>query len=161
MLASFGLAGAAAGVHEKQRCFSIHGNGSHDFTGVIGQDFVNPVIPAFHEGRSGGVLSGVPSPNEDFLQFVPFFGGNLERNVSGCFVIEQLAVAVIAVHRDQDIALGIGSAHATSLAAEAAKDDGVNHPKPRTCQHGDRQLGNHGHVNGDAISRLQTAEVAQ
>ena len=99
------------------------------------------MIPAFHEGRSGSVLSGVSSPNEDFLQFVPFFGGNVERNVSGRFVIEQFAVAVIAVHRDQDIALGIGSAHATSLAAEAAKYNGVNHSKSGACQHADRQLG--------------------
>ena len=55
------------------------------------------------------------------------------RNVGARFVIEQFAVPVVAVHRDQDMAAGVGNARAASLAAEAAKHHRVNHcPGART-----------------------------
>ncbi len=55
----------------------------------------------------------------------------------------------------------IGDTHSTSLAAEASKHNRVNHAQAGTGQHGNRQLGDHRHMNGDAISGLQTAEIAQ
>ena len=57
--------------------------------------------------------------------------------------------------------LRIGGAHAASLAAEAAKHNRVNHSQAGAGQHGNRQLGHHRHMNGDAISALQAAEIAQ
>src|SRR5208337_1466559 len=41
MLAAFGLAGAAAGVHKKQRRLGIHGDGSDQFAFEFREHFVN------------------------------------------------------------------------------------------------------------------------
>ena len=37
----------------------------------------------------------------------------------------------------------------------------MDHAQPGAGQHRDRQLGNHGHVDGDAIAALQAGEVAE
>src|SRR5262249_42008141 len=47
------------------------------------------------------------------------------------------------------------------LAAEATEYLRVNHTQPRACEHGDRQLGHHRHVQRHAIAGLQAAKVAQ
>src|SRR6266581_4197407 len=45
---------------------------------------------------------------------------------------------------------------AARLAAEAAEDLRVDDSQARTGQHGDRQLRDHRHVKGDAVSRLES-----
>ena len=161
VLAAFGLSGASAGVHKKQRRFRIHRNGRHDFTHVFGEDLVNPDVAPFHKRRSGGIPTGVPPPNQDLVHVLAFLLGDFQRNLGGSFVVNHLAIAIVTIHRDQNTAARIGGAHAARLAAEPPKHNGVNHPQAGACQHGDRQLGDHRHVNGDAISALQTAEIAQ
>ena len=37
----------------------------------------------------------------------------------------------------------------------------MDYSQPRTGEHGDRQLGDHRHVNGDAVSRFQTGKVTK
>ena len=161
VLAAFGLSGAAAGVHEEQRRLRIHGDGRHDLTRVIGEHFVNPEIAPFHKRRSRRTLAGVPAPDQDLVHHMAFLFGKVQRDVGGRFVVEHLAVAIVTIHRDQDVAGGIGGAQAASLAAEAPKHNRVNHSQAGAGQHGDRQLGNHRHMNGDAVSALQAAEIAQ
>ena len=90
-----------------------------------------------------------------------FLAGNVERDVGAGFVVEHLAVAVIAVHGDQHVAGGIGRAHPAGLTAESAEHDRMNYSQPGAGEHGDRQLGNHRHMDGDAVSCFQSAEVAQ
>ena len=103
----------------------------------------------------------MPPPDQDLVHVLAFLLGVVQRDVGARFVVDHLAVAIVTIHRDQDTAARIGGAHAASLAAEAAKHDGVNHAQAGARQHGDRQLGDHRHMNGDAISALQTTEIAQ
>ncbi len=127
MLASLRLSSAAAGVHEKQRSLRIHREGSHNLTRVVRQNLVHPEIAAFHKRRSGRALARLPPPHQDLIYLMSFLGGYLKRDVGRRFVIEHLAITVIAVHRDQHMALGIRSACAASLAAESAKYDRVDY----------------------------------
>ena len=80
--------------------------------------------------------------------------GNIQGDLGGHFVVNQLAIAIVTIHRDQNVAARIGDAQAASLAAEAPKDHRVNHPQAGACQHANRQLRDHRHMNGDAISGL-------
>src|SRR5580698_6774398 len=97
----------------------------------------------------------MPPPDENLLDFRAFLGGNVDGDVGTGFMIEHLAAAVIAVHGDEDVAARVGDAKSAGLSAEAAEDYGMNHAKARAGQHGDRQLGDHGHVYGDAVSGLE------
>ena len=159
VLAAFGLAGAAAGVHEKQRSFRIHGNRWHDFAREFRKIFVDEEIAAFHKRRSGRVLArdAASKPGPCPPIWPSCLATSSAMSAVG-LVVDQFAVAIVAVHGDQNAAAGIGGAHAASLAAEAAKHNRVDHAQAGASQHGDRQLGNHRHVNGDAIARLQTAK---
>ena len=46
-----------------------------------------------------------------------------------------------------------------AVAGEPAEHLGVDHPEPGAGQHGDRQLRDHGHVQGDPVAGLSAAEV--
>ncbi len=72
-----------------------------------------------------------------------------------------LPCAVVAVGVDEDFAAGIGGAEAAGFAAEAAEDDGVDYAKTRAGQHGDGELRDHGHVDGDAVAGFEFGEVAE
>jgi len=76
-------------------------------------------------------------------------------------VVDPAAVAVVAINVNQDAAAGIGGAQAAGFAGEAAEDDGMNDAEACAGQHGDGQLRNHGHVNGDAIALLETGKALQ
>ena len=76
-------------------------------------------------------------------------------------MIEKLAAAIIGVHRDQHMALGIGDAVRRGLATEAAENLRVNDAEPGAREHRDRKLGHHRHVQRHSVAFLQTAEVSQ
>ena len=100
-------------------------------------------------------------PNEDFVNFLAFFPGDFNSEVRVRFVIYQLPVPIIAIGVNHDAASRIRRAQARSFAAEPSEYHRMNDAQPRAGQHRDRQLRNHGHVNCDAVARLQPAEVAQ
>src|SRR6266478_3673701 len=68
---------------------------------------------------------------------------------------------MIAVGVNEDAAAGIGGAEAAGFAAETAEDHGVNDAEARASQHGDGQLRNHGHVDGDAIAGFESGKIAK
>ena len=78
----------------------------------------------------------MPPPDQNLVHVLAFLLGGIQRDVGGCLVVEQLAVAIVAIHGDQDVAARIGDAHAASLAAEAAKHHRVNHAQACAGQHG-------------------------
>src|ERR1035438_2808257 len=121
MLAAFGFAGAPAGVHKEERGFRVHGNGRHDLTGVIGKNFVDEHIPPFNKGGSGGILARVPAPDQNLIYDLAFLLREIDRDVGGGLVVEHLAVAVVAIHRDQDAAAGVGRAQSASFSAVASE----------------------------------------
>ena len=85
----------------------------------------------------------------------------MHGNIGTRLVINPLAVAVIAVGIDKDTAAGIGGAKTAGFTAEATEDNRVNDTKPRASEHSDGQLGNHGHMDGDAVTGLERREIAE
>src|SRR5581483_1085198 len=59
------------------------------------------------------------------------------------------------------MAAGIGDTLPAGHAGESAEDDGMDDAETRAGEHRDRKLGDERHVNRDAVSRLQPAEIAQ
>src|SRR6202161_4245247 len=127
MLAAFGLPGAAAGVHKKQRSFGIHRNGRDDNACVFRKDLVNPGVATFDKRRSCRTLGRMPPPNQDLVYLLACVLGSIQRDISARFVVDHLAIAVVTIHCDEDAAAGVGGAHAASFAAESSKYNGVNY----------------------------------
>ena len=63
-----------------------------------------------------------------------------------------VAAAVAAVGGDDELRLGVVDAVGQRLGGEAAEDDGVRRADAGAGEHGDRQLGDHRHVDGDAVA---------
>ena len=89
-----------------------------------------------------------------------FFAVSTAMSALG-FVVDPLAIAVVAVGVDEDAAAGIGGTQAAGFSAESAEDDGVNDAEARAGEHGDGQLGDHGHVNGDAVAGFEAGKIAK
>src|SRR5216683_41142 len=161
MLAAFGLAGGAAGVHEEERSFGVLRDGLDGLAAIVFKDFVDEEVAAHDHGRVGSEFTGIAFPDEDLVDGLALFRGGVHGDVRAGFVIDPLAIAAVAVSIDKDAAAGIGGAEATGFAAESAEDDGVDDAKARTGKHGDGQLWNHRHVDGDAIAGFQSGKIAQ
>jgi len=106
-------------------------------------------------------VTGITAPNEDFVDVLAFFSGGFDGDVRIAFVIDPFSVAIVAVCINKDTAAGVGGAETAGFAAESAEDDGVNDAESRAGKHGDGKLGDHGHVNSDAVAGLEAAEVAE
>ena len=161
MLAAFGFAGGAAGVHEEERIFGVHGNGFDDAIAIILEDVVDEEVALHDHRRVGSVAVRIALPDQNLVDVLAFFFGGFDGDIGAGFVVHPAAVAVIAVGIDEDAAAGIGGAQAAGFAGEAAEHDGVNDAEASAGQHGDGQLRNHGHVDGDAIALLQSGKFAQ
>ena len=82
----------------------------------------------------------------------PCSGCRRDRLVGLGLVVDQLAVAVVAVHRDQDAAAGVGDTSTARGAAESAEHLGVNDAETGAGQHGHRQLRHHRQVEGHPVA---------
>jgi len=76
-------------------------------------------------------------------------------------VVEQVAAAVVAVHRDQDVAAGVGDPVSGRGAGEAGEHLRVDDAQAGAGQHGDRQFRDHGHVQRHPVACLEPREIAQ
>ena len=161
MLTAFWLARCSAGVHQEKRIFGLHRNGFDDAIAIILNDVVHEII-AVHDHRrigSKSVRDNAARPAPCRCAGLPFW--RWQRRCRRCLVIDPPAVAMIAVGINQNAAARIRRAQSAGFAGETAEDHGMNHAQPRAGQHRDRQLGNHRHVNGDAIAFLQAGKIAQ
>src|SRR5712691_9583702 len=120
MLATLGLTGSAAGVHEEQRGFGVLRDGLDDLIAVLLQDFVDKVIALQDHGRFGIVFVMEALPDENFVDGLAFFFRGLHGDVGVAFVVDPFAVAVVAVGVDQHAAAGIRGTQAAGFATEAA-----------------------------------------
>src|SRR6266446_3077366 len=161
VLAALGLAGGAAGIHEEERSFGVLRDGLDDLAAIVFQDIVDEEVAARGHGRIGSVFSWVALPDKDLVNLLALFRGGANGDIGAGFVVDPLAVAVVAVGIDEDAAAGISGAKAAGFPAESAEDDGVDDAEPRASEHGDGQLGNHGHVDGDAVAGLEAGEIAE
>ena len=112
-------------------------------------------------GDSERIVSVVALPDQDFVDVLAFFFGGVYGDIGAGFVIDPFAITVVAVSIDQDAAAGIGGTEATGFTAESAENDGVDDAQAGAGEHGDGQLRNHGHVDGDAVASFQSGEIAQ
>ena len=93
---------------------------------------------------------------------MPVFPGSGQSGLdSRGLMVDQVAVAVVAIHRNQDVAGGIRGSSPAGFPAETAEYDRVDHAQASTGQHRDRQLRGHRQVNGHAIAGLQPCEITQ
>src|SRR6266852_6918268 len=100
-------------------------------------------------------------PNQNLVDLLPLLSCFLDRLIGLNLVVEQLAVAVIAVHGDQDFAGRVCDATAARCAAEPAEHLGVDDTEARTSQHRYRQLRDHWQMERHPVSGLQRAEIPE
>jgi len=161
VLAAFGLAGGAAGVHEEEWGFGVERNGFDDLAAIVFQNIFDEII-AFADHRCfRHLFAGITTPNQNFVDVVAFFLCGLHGDIGVAFVVDPLSIAIVAVGVNKDATAGIGGAEAAGLAAESSEDDGMNNAEAGASEHGDGKLGNHRHVNGDAVAGFEAAEIAE
>ena len=137
------LAGRAARVENEERVLGIERLGGADVAGSAHQ-VVPPVIaPAAHVDGVAGALH-----HHDRLHAGRF----RQRRVDVLLQRHDPAAPVAAVGGDDDARLRVVHAVAQRLGAETAEDDAVRRADARAGQHGDGHLGDHRHVETDAVA---------
>jgi hypothetical protein len=99
--------------------------------------------------------------HEHLLDLDPLLARRRDRLVGLDLVVEQLAVAVVAVHCHQDPALRVRDPVPASDAREPTEHLGVDHAHARARQHRDGQLGHHRQMERDPVAGLDASEVLQ
>ena len=133
----------ARGVQQEEQILGIHrlaGAGRRVVRLALGELVPPAVAPGEHVDLATGASKhdglANPAASREGLIGVPLEG-------------HAATAAPGLVLRDQDLALHVVHAIGEGLCREPSEDDRVRRPEPRTRQHGDRQLGDHAHVDGD------------
>ena len=142
---SLWLAGSAGRVKDEQRILGIHHFGWAGGRGDRQRHQV--VIPVVAACLHGHVLAGAPDDDDVFHH-----GRAMDRLVGHAFQIHGLAAQPRAVGGDQHAALGVLDAISQRLLAEAAVDHRMHRADLGAGQHGNRQLGDTPHVDGNAVT---------
>ena len=161
VLGSLGAARGATGVHQEQRVVGGQRLGLYLLPAVVLEEIVDEVVTAVDHRALRVVLAGDPPPHEDLLDLGPLLVRLLDCLIGLLLVIDQIAVAVVGVHRDEHGALRVGHPLTASGAAEAAEHLGVDHAEPRAGEHRHRQVRDHRHVERDPVARLHSGEVTE
>ena len=77
---------------------------------------------------------------------------DVARLVRDLLELDRLRAAHRARCREQHLRPAVHDAVRERLAGKAAKDDRVHRADARACQHRDRQLADHGQVDGDGVA---------
>ena len=146
------FAGAAGGVKDEQRILSVH-----RFGVANGVDCVECIVPPNIAAVCHGDVGAGAFDDENFLDrwraLDGLVGVGLHWDV-------ELRASYTSVLRDNCLALGVVYASDKAVGAERTKHNGMYHSDARAREHGDGQLGNHLHINTNAIA-LDQAEVFQ
>ena len=161
VLASLRPAGGAAGVHEKERRFRGHGDRLDHPSSVVRDHLVDEEVTPLDHRALGRVLARLTPPDQDLVDLEPLLLRDRQRLVGLGLVVDELAVAVVAVHGDEDAALGVDDPLSARRPAEAAEHLAVDDSEPCAGEHRHREVGDHRQVEGDPVTCLQLAEVAQ
>ena len=123
---------------------SIH-TGSHSGEAVA-------ISSCHQKSRPGSMTHLVPGPldHDDALDG----GAPLQGHVGVLLQRDELAAAVVAVGGDEHLAVAVVDPVPERLGAESAEHDAVHRPDAGAGQHGDGQLRDHRHVDGDAVALL-------
>src|SRR3984957_19108989 len=140
---AFRFAGSPGGVKNVERMLGIERLGGTN-VGSFRHQFVPPVIAALlHvDGGSGALV-------DDYILNA---GTGLQRILNRGKEFHFRAAAIRSILRDHRRGLRIVDAVDQRVGGESSEHDGVGRADPGAGQHGDRQLGRHAHVDGDAIA---------
>ena len=161
VLAPLGPGRRAARVHEEQRGLGRHGDRLDHPPPVVREQLVDEEVPAGDHRALRRVPAGVPSPHQHLVDLDALVARLRHRLVGLGLVVDQLAVAVVAVHRHQDVAPGVGDPLAARGTAEPPEHLGVDDAQAGARQHRDGQLGNHRQVEGHAVADLDPGDALQ
>ncbi len=128
---------------------------------MLGQQLVDEKVAIWRHRRLRGVLARVATPDEHLVDFLTLPGGLFERLVRLDLVVDEVTGSIVAVHGDQDPATRVGDPRTARVAAETAEYLRMNHAQPRAGQHGDRQVGDHRHVQSHPVASLEPGEVTE
>ena len=133
-------------------------------TGGVEDEEIIFGLHLFRRAFSGGfrhqiVIPHVPTGDDVARLVVAFHDDDLldarrvrERGVSELLEREGFSGAERDVRGDEQFAFGIVDATRKGIRAESTKHDRVNRPDARAREHRDGSLGNHRHVNRDAVA---------
>src|SRR5260221_1079009 len=81
MLAAFGFAGGAAGVHQEEWIFGLHLDRFNDGVAVILEHIVDEIIAAHDHRDVGSILVLVAAPDENLVNLLALFYGGFHGDV--------------------------------------------------------------------------------
>ncbi len=142
---ALGLGGGARGVEEVQQVLRVHVLGRAVGRGV-GHQLVVPVVAALDHRHV--VLA--PLHDDDVLDRRRLRHGGVDVRLER----RDRTLPVAAVGRDDHLALGVVHPVDDRVGREPAEDHRVGRADAGAGEHGDRELRNHRHVDGDAVTAL-------
>ena len=80
----------------------------------------------------------MPSPDQHLIHLHALLAAAGDGLIGLSFVVDQFAIAVVAIHGYEDAALGVGNPAATCRPAESAEHLVVDDAEAGAGQHGDR-----------------------
>ena len=141
---ALGFAGGPARIENEERVLTIEGHRRTGGTDVV-QFPVPPHIAAFLDmdvvsraAKDDHLADRVRTRGKGVIHIL------LQRH--------DLAPAIAAIRRNHERGLGIGDAILDRFRAEPAEDHRVHRADPGTGEHGDGRLGNHRHINQNAVA---------
>ena len=144
------LAGRARGVEQEEQVLGVH-----RLRRALGLGLRHRlVVPDVALVVPGHLVLGAPHDHHGVDEREA-----LDARVDLLLELEHLAAAPGAVGGDDGGALAVGDAVAQRLRAEAAEHDRVRRADARAGEHGHRQLGDHRHVDRDAVALLDAARL--
>jgi hypothetical protein len=160
VLSPLWLPSRPACVHEEQGGLGCHGDRLDHRAALFLQELVHEEVPAGHHAGLRCVLAAVPTPHQHPVNLVAELSRLRQRLLGLGLVVEELAVTVVAVHRDEDVASGVSDALAARCTAESPEDLGMDDAESGAREHRDGQLEDHRQVEGHPVAGLHPAEVS-
>ena len=105
--------------------------------------------PVFHRHIGAG------AGDDDYGRHV----AAVERGVDVALERDWLAAANPLIGGDHRAGIAIGDAPGQAFRREAAEDDRMDRADPRAGEHRRRRLGDHRHVDHDAVAPLEPADL--
>ncbi len=144
---ALGLAGGPAGVEDEQRVLGVEVFRLAPHRGVLHHVVPPHVATRFHRHRRAA-----PPTDHDLLDR----GTVVERTVDLFLECHRCALAESPIGGDDQGRLRVVDAVLERFRRKAAEHHAVRRADPGAGQHGDRQLGDHRHVDRDPVAFLNT-----
>ncbi len=149
---TLGFACGARGVEDEEGIFCVHPLGLTG-GGLAIDDVVPPDVAAFGHLARDFVACAFDDDAALHIVLVSVFA-DLNSVICDLFQTEGFFATKAAVSSDECFALGVVDTIGETVGGETTEDDRVDRADTRTSEDRDRQLCDHGHVNGDDVAFL-------